>query len=122
MTAVLPDPSEPLPSDAEIYEALKQCNGNLSDAAKELECRRTVLQRRINEVPILAETIQEYREEMVDRAEEQLDSLVRQGDPATVRFVASTIGKERGYSSSVVGSGKGGSIVIELKDFSERDA
>lgn len=113
---VLPEPGDP-PSDLRIYEALKEFEGNITNVAISFDVPRYVIAKRINEVPLLNEVAQDFRQSLVDVAEEKLARLIAQEDGATVRFVASTLGKDRGYSTGVAGMGKGGAIIVELRSF-----
>lgn len=82
----------------EYYDALSQTKGNISACARLLNMRRSSLKERIDASPELRAKLEEVREEMLDKAEENVYDRVEQGDDAMTRFVLSTLGKERGYT------------------------
>lgn len=102
-----------------IYHALLDAKGNLTEAAAALEVSRTALKKRIEGVPALVQVMGDFREGIVDRAESNVWEDVRKGDATASRFVLSTIGKERGYTAGISGSGKAGEIEVAIRTFAE---
>jgi hypothetical protein len=104
-------------SDGEIYDAVEQTKGNLGAAARILGVRRSIVAKRVETKPELAALLEDFRQSVIDTAEDNVHKDVEKGDPTASRFVLQSIGKDRGYSVGVAGTGKGGSIVVELKSF-----
>ncbi len=104
-------------TDGVIYDTLQDVRGNVSRAALLLSMRRGILYDRIMKTPDLCALLQDYREALVDTAEDNTRADVEKGDPQASRFILQTLGKDRGYTTGVVGSGKGGAIVVELRSF-----
>lgn len=106
----------------EIYDLIKEYRGNKAAICRELGITRTKLDERINKSPELQELMNDLREEVIDTAESNMFRRVESGaDPAAERFILSTIGRNRGYSTSVTGSGSNGDIVVTIKRFGEGD-
>lgn len=98
----------------QIYNALKEFDGNLSKVARELGITRKRLVERIDASPALSSLRGDLREDIVDNAEDNIFGDVRRGDSAASRFVVSTIGKGRGWSQGVTGE-KGGAIEVVIR-------
>lgn len=103
----------------QAYQALVDCQGNVTKAAQALDVKRVLLQNMINKSPELQVLLNDFREEAKDIAEENIFSDVKRGDQSASRFVLQTIGRDRGYVTGVAGSGKDGAITIEIVKFSE---
>jgi len=105
-------------TDGEIYEAICECRGNLSKVANHLGVTRRRISQRVERNPGLMKALEEYRddrrEEIKDIAEEHLFADVEKGDATNVRFALQTLGKDRGFSTGVVGTGKGGEIIVQI--------
>lgn len=105
---------------AQIADALEASEGNVSMAARGLGIPRNVLHNRIQMNPELVTLLQDMREDVIDTAEQNQFARAKSGsDPHAERFILQTIGKDRGYSTSVAGSGKDGEIVVSIKRFGE---
>lgn len=112
--------NQPRVSAAEIAEALTLHDGNLAACCRELSMTRSKLVERINQYPELIELLSDMREEVLDYAEGFQFARAKSGaDPASERFLLSTIGKQRGYSTSVAGMGSNGDIVVTIRRFGE---
>lgn len=112
--------NQPRVSAAEIFEALTLHEGNIAACCRELSMTRSKLMERINQTPELMELLSDLREEVLDYAEGFQFKRAKSGaDPASERFLLSTIGKQRGYSTSVAGMGANGDIVVTIKRFGE---
>lgn len=89
--------------DSQIREALLETRGNLTEAAKFITskwndtCSRTYLKRRVEASPALLGLLEEIREEIVDRAEDNIFLSVESGDYQASVLVVRTLGKERGW-------------------------
>ena len=114
--------NQPKVTDGEIWEALEQNEGNVAAAARALGMLRNKLQERIDRKPELIQLLQDIREETVDIAENNQMKRARSGaDPNAERFVLSTLGRKRGYSTAVTGSGANGEIVVEIRKIADGD-
>lgn len=85
-------------SDEEIEDALRRCLGVVTDAAKMLGYANTEnLRIRIARNAYLRGIVDEYRERLVDLAEQGLAYQVEAGAPWAIAFALKTLGKSRGY-------------------------
>lgn len=114
------EPRVPVTS-AQIYEALSASNGNISASARAVGLTRTNFVARVQKSPALMALLEDLRETIVDKAEQNQYAEVLAGDAAASRFILQTLGKNRGYSTGVAGTGKDGAIVVEIKSFTERE-
>lgn len=108
----------PVPGGA-IYEAIHTFEGSLTKICAHLNLRRKTLTDRINKSPALKEALEEYREQMVDKAEENLSDFLKAGDAGMTRFTLQTLGKDRGYHAS--GVNKDGQVEVVIRTLSGRD-
>jgi len=107
-------------SNADIWEALEQAEGNIGAAARALDLSRTRLQERIDRCPDLIVHLSDMREEVIDVAESNTMKRAKSGaDPVAEKFVLQTIGKRRGWSTASIGGNGGGDIVVTIKKFAE---
>lgn len=115
-----PPSRDPVPLDrGEAYAALIAANGNVAAASRVLGVTRTKLQTLIDRTPAFVALVAELRDEIIDHAEDNIYADVKRGDQTASRFVVQTIGKSRGWSTGVVGTGKDGSIVVEVRKLAE---
>jgi len=120
--AIEPRVNTPRITEGEIYRALQEADGNKSEAARQLGMERRVLQERIDRSPTLVSLMSDLNEDIIDEAETNHRKRVRSGqDPTAERFILQTLGKGRGYTTGVAGSGKDGDIVITVRKFGEPD-
>lgn len=115
----LPGSQDQKVTDAEIYEMLIQQDGNISATARALVMSRRRCKERIDRSPVLTALLIDSTEEIVDIAAGNVFADVRKNDPTANRFVLSTIGKERGFSTGVAGTGKNGEIVVQINRLSD---
>ena len=113
-------------NDGEIYEAIVSARGNLSTICEALDVKRDALRARINETPLLKQIYDEQRESIVDQAEENIFNDVKRGDQVASKFVLTTLGKERGYTTKVETSNEPVEIIVrkisdEVKEGAESD-
>lgn len=70
-------------------------------AAKEIGMNRTALEKRISKNPKIRNIVKEerynYQEEKKDLAEEELFKRLEEGDWRAVKYILSTLGRDRGY-------------------------
>lgn len=99
----------------QLAEAIEKSGGNVTKAARALGITRWALQKRIGKNKELQQLVIDARETMVDLAEGQLKSQVRQGNITAIIFTLKTLGKERGYVERSEITGKdGGDLLIKL--------
>jgi hypothetical protein len=112
--------NQPRVTNADIWEALEQSEGNIAVAARALGLGRTKLQERIDRCPDLIVHLSDMREEVIDVAESNTMKRAKSGaDPVAEKFVLQTIGKRRGWSTASIGGNGGGDIVVTIKKFAE---
>ena len=81
----------------EVIDALKAAHGIKAHAAEILGCNRRTVDNYIDRHPTVAQAYEDLRQTLVDRAERGLiKKLVEEEWPA-IRYVLSTLGKDRGY-------------------------
>jgi ribosome maturation protein Sdo1 len=102
-----PDYKVPVTED-EIIKALSEARGNVTAAARSLDRARKTIEVRIKGSPVLMAHVAQLREEIIDKAEENIYNDVEKGDQAASKFVLQTIGKDRGFVSRVESTGKDG--------------
>jgi hypothetical protein len=100
--------NEPKVEDKQICEALLECDGNVSAAAKWLSAElripvaRQYVAGRISRSSALQEILEDIRETVIDDAESNVFRAVRAGRIEESKFVLTTIGKDRGYFKSLI--------------------
>jgi hypothetical protein len=117
----IPGSQAPKIDNAAVYSQLEASAGNISSAARELGVSRRWLQGRIDKVPALNALVQDYREEIVDIAQDNVFADVRRNDPTANRFVLQTLGRSRGFGNVVEGNGKNGEIVVNIVRLSDAE-
>lgn len=81
---------------------------------------RSKVQDKVNQHPELLKLLSDLRETVVDQAESNQSKRVFAGDdPASERYILSTLGKDRGFNQGVSGTGKDGEIVVVIKKLTE---
>lgn len=93
----------------DFYEAITSCRGNITSIASLMGMTRSRVKMYIESKPLLVERLAEVRNEVVDAAEENVFNAAVAGDLSMCKFVLTTIGKERGYTSGTMHLGKDGS-------------
>lgn len=81
----------------QVATALRVARGNLSGAARALQCDRQTVYGYIADHPELEAVRAEGTELRLDLAENALDRAVAQGEAWAVCFLLKTIGRRRGY-------------------------
>jgi predicted transcriptional regulator len=82
----------------EVAEAVRQAGGRLATAAELLKCSQPAVRRYIERFPEVREAFEEERAVVIDTVESKLIEAVERGDLRAVKFVLSTLGKDRGYT------------------------
>lgn len=97
-----------------VIEALRLSQGVKWTAAKRLGCARKTVSNYIRRHPEVAAVYKEERETLVDLAEIELITKIKESFWPAVKFTLSTLGKDRGYTerTEVTGPG-GGSITVD---------
>jgi len=99
---------------AKMIEALREKHGNLSAAARFLNCSRNTIARYIDTYPTVKAVADEERETLIDFAENQLFQQVKEGNITAIIFTLKTIGKHRGYvERQEVTGADGGAVVVK---------
>jgi len=80
-----------------VAEALRQCGGYRSHAARMLDCAPSTITRFINRHPSVRQVLDDIEAELLDLAESNIVALLKQKDPTTTFFVLRTKGRERGW-------------------------
>jgi len=107
---------------AKMIEALREKHGNLSAAARFLNCSRNTISRYIETYPTVKSVADEERETLIDFAENQLFQQVKDGNITAIIFTLKTIGKHRGYvERQEVTGADGGAIVVNWDDAENND-
>ena len=112
--------NQPKVTNADIWEALEQSEGNIGVAARALGLSRTRLQERIDRNPDLITLLSDMREEVVDVAETNTLKRAKSGaDPIAEKFVLQTLGKRRGWNTAAGGMNGSGDITVTITKFAE---
>lgn len=93
---------------ARIIEALKECNGLLTLAARKAGVTYRTIKRYADEYPTVAEAYKESKETMLDVAEGKLYQAIGKGESWAICFFLKTQGKQRGYVERQEFTGKDG--------------
>lgn len=110
--------------DLDVAVALIRYQGNLTNVARKLARSRRVIETYISREPKLRELAEDLQEQFIDLTEDKLRGLVVAGDPSSVRYVLSTLGKKRGFVTRNEVSGKDGeglSVTFFLPDNGRND-
>lgn len=101
-------------STKEVIEALERARGIKAVAAKILTCTRRTIENYIERHPTVAAAYKEQRETLVDIAEGKLMKKLDTDEWPAIKFVLTTLGKDRGYTErrEVTGA-EGGAMVIK---------
>lgn len=85
-------------TQAEIKAALERFHGGVYLAARELGITRQAVYQRISGSPELSELQKSFHGQLVDLAVLQMEAFVRAGNLQAVKYVLSTLGKDRGFT------------------------
>ena len=81
----------------QMIDAIREAEGNLSDAARLLHCTRQTVHNYVNRYSTVEQAYEEENEKFIDEAQGQLRKHVKRGSLPAVMFVLKTKGKSRGY-------------------------
>lgn len=98
---------------AQIEAALRKHQGNVSAAARHLNCTRSTIALRIHRSAHLRAVVEECRETIKDVAEHNLFKKVLEGDIGCSQWVLARLARERGYGDKTE-IPLTGSITVEL--------
>ena len=85
--------------EKKVIGTLTAARGNVSLASEKLGVNRRTIHRHMKKNPALRQVVEDCREQVLDRAEENIFEAAEKGDLAACRFILSTLGKARGYST-----------------------
>ncbi len=98
----------------EVIQALQDAQGIKAHAAKLLGCSRWTVDNYIKRHPTVARAYEDLRETMIDRAERGLLAKLLLEDWHAIKYVLSTLGKDRGYTERKELTGRdGGDIAVK---------
>ena len=86
-------------TQADMIAALIQNKGLQAYAADQLHCSRRTVYRYIKRYPAVQEAYEDALQASLDVAQKKLMDLVEHGDWRAIRFVLSTLGKDRGFTT-----------------------
>jgi Bacterial regulatory protein, Fis family len=95
----------------QVIDALAECKGMISPAARYLGCGRRTIQRYMKEYPEIAEAIEDANEEVNDIAELKLLDAIKRGEAWAICFRLKTKAKNRGYVEKAELAGTNGAPV-----------
>ena len=81
----------------QIIGAIREAEGNLSDAARILRCARTTVHNYVNRYPTVKQAYEEENDKFIDEAQGQLRRHVKKGSLPAIMFTLKTKGKHLGY-------------------------
>ena len=91
----------------DVVAALRETRGIITEAARLLGRSRNGLAIYIDKHQDISELLNEEREAFIDTAEVKIRELVDAGDPASVRFVLTTLGRFRGWAMKITNASPG---------------
>jgi hypothetical protein len=97
----------------QVLEALTACNGLVYLAAERLGCCSQTICNYQNRHPTIRAAVLERRGKRVDVAEAALDKAVLNGEGWAIRFILSTMGRDRGYQPAL--QLEGGAQPLEVR-------
>lgn len=81
----------------QVIEAIRNNNGLLAAAARELGIDRSTVWRYCQRFPTIQKALDDARDTNLDYAEGQLMRAVKAGNVTAIMFLLKTVGKSRGY-------------------------
>ena len=81
----------------EVINAIKDAEGNLSEAARLLSCSRQTIHNYINKYATVKAAYEEVNEATIDFVEGKLMSEIKKGNITAIIFYLKTKAKSRGY-------------------------
>lgn len=100
-----------------MIAAILETKGNLLEMSGLLLRRRSALRDYIFATIEVKDVYDEVHEALLDSAESMHNTLALSGDGPALRFILSTLGKERGYTTRIEQTGKdGGPVQMGILD------
>lgn len=97
----------------DVVAAIRQTHGNFLEISALLCRRRTSVRDFIYATLEAKDALDEERESTMDKVEQALQEIALvDRDPATLRFLASTLGKDRGYTPKIEHAGTDGKPLV----------
>jgi hypothetical protein len=86
------------PAKVERYlRLIEECRGNVSAIAREEGVARTIAKGYIDKTPELVSALHDWRQSIVDTAEDNIFKAAEKGDLASSKMIVATLGKDRGW-------------------------
>lgn len=104
-----------------VIEALKQMNGQVYLAAKQLGCSHTAVYEYINKFPDIKELKEYYDEETTDIAVMKHREAILKSEPWAIQLQLKTKGKKRGYVERTELTGSEGEPIKMVEIIKARD-
>ena len=112
-------------SKEKMIAAIIDFGGNLTEVSREIGCSLRAIYNYRDQYPDVAEAIEfareTYRTATMDNAETKLDEHVENGAPWAIKYVLSTLGKSRGYTTKQEVNHIGARQIIMQMDIGEID-
>jgi hypothetical protein len=81
----------------DFLKAIEGSYGIKTIIARKLGCNRMTVENYIKRFPTIAKAVKQEREILKDLAEGRLVKAIQDGEPWAVKYVLSTLAKDRGY-------------------------
>ena len=95
-----------------VLPLIDEFKGNISAIARHLGKSRSQTKDYIDRKPELLTALRDWRESIIDHAEENIFDEVLKGDSASSKMVVATLGKDRGWVPRNENTGKDGKDLI----------
>lgn len=102
-----------------VAEAIKTSEGNLSEAARRLECSRKTVHSYVNRFATVRDAYHEANESFLDEAEGQLRKAVKKGQLPAIMFALKTKGRNRGYVERQELQHEGSLVILNWDEVNE---
>ena len=100
----------------QMIKAIQDAEGNLSEAARQLECSRQTVHNYINKYVTVEQAYHDINEQTIDMVEGKLLDQIRKGNITAIIFYLKTKAKHRGYVERQEITGKEGEgLTIEVE-------
>ena len=86
-------------SDEEIIEAIRNNNGFIAAAARQLGCTSRMIQYRRDRNPAISEAVKEIENVVLDTVEARLYAAAANGEAWAIQYILGTKGRSRGYGN-----------------------
>ena len=90
--------TQPRYTQKQLVDALTQARGIKAAAARALHCTRWTINRYIQRYPAVRIAYDDALQSSIDLAYSKLVDLVEQGDWSAIRFLLTTLGRDRGFT------------------------